>query len=76
MAAKISMTDVSMCGIKVISWKLGHMLQPFQVFREVLCREDKHERMKTMWREAVTVSYRECFTYQQRRWAEEVGLGI
>jgi hypothetical protein len=31
MVAKTSMTDMRMCGIKMISWKLGHIRQPFQV---------------------------------------------
>jgi hypothetical protein len=56
--------------------EVGSPASTFPGVREVLCREDKQECMKTMWRKAVTVSHREYFTYQQRRWAEEVGLGI
>ena len=55
--------------------EVGSHSSTFPGVREVLCREDKHERMQKMWREAVAVSHKSYVTYQQRIWAEEVRLG-
>ena len=56
MAAKTSMTDMSMCGIKMISWKLGHIRQPFQVCARSCTEKISMSILQTMWREAMAVS--------------------